>query len=132
MTVPNSWDDDLAISLEEKLDGWLNNLIMLIIIWLLINLTVGWFFKIIIIMHINPHAWLYSYIYFTKIYTVKYSFIHNYRICDYDKFFVLFHKMYYSGASIKRLYGICLYRYLRTKSCMRQYIWMTANGKCKM
>ena len=49
---------------------------MLIIIWLLINLTVGWFFKIIIIMHINPHAWLYSYIYFTKIYTVKYSFIH--------------------------------------------------------
>ena len=43
---------------------------------MLINLTVGWFFKIIIIMHINPHAWLYSYIYFTKIYTVKYSFIH--------------------------------------------------------
>ena len=99
MTVSNSWDDDLAISLEEKLDGWLNNLIMLIIIltWLLINLTVGWFFKIIIIMHINPHAWLYSYIYFTKIYTVKYSFIHNYNICDYDKFFVLFHKIYYSG-----------------------------------
>ena len=51
-------------------------MLIIILTWLLINLTVGWFFKIIIIMHINLHAWLYSYIYFTKIYTVKYSFIH--------------------------------------------------------